>query len=108
MNIGDDDVPERARSTVVRTEPNGVLLFNSVSDEMFFVSNAAHRVFELCTGTLTVEQIEMVLTCHNDDLDSSTVREFLQQLVDRGILVVRKPQVIKAVYAPASDCSSSC
>lgn len=98
--LRDDDMLGVARSTVIREEPDSdrILLFNSVSDEMYLVPKHALQILKLCRGAFTVNQVERNLTVGSKGAESkherSLVRRFLQDLVDRNLVEVLIPEFV--------------
>lgn len=98
--LRDDDILATANSTVIREEEESdrILLFNSLSDEMYLVPKQALQVLKLCRGALTARQIEDALTVGSkesaEDEERTLVRRFLQQLVDRKLLEVLTPEIV--------------
>lgn len=50
-------LPVVNRDVIHRPERNGVLLFQVRTDEMHYISPDAYRLFQLCDGTHTLDQI---------------------------------------------------
>ena len=81
-----------SKSTVVRNNAENTVLFNSVTDEMYTISNNALGIIDLCDGEVTINQIETFISNTNKDFDTkegrTTLKRFFQEMVDRGILKV--------------------
>lgn len=63
--ITQESIPLRASQTTIRQDPNGVLLFQMATDQMYLAGPAAGAVFDLCDGTRSVRAIVAVLLEHN-------------------------------------------
>lgn len=87
--ISDDTIPILTRAVTVRREPNGFLLYQRETDELYFLSEAGYRLCEQFDGTRTVGELEQSVRWGNSQ-DSSQGREqfcgFLQSLADRSVI----------------------
>jgi hypothetical protein len=85
-----NEVPTRAAGVVVRAEPEGVLLFQGRTDQMYFTSPAAFALFSLCDGTRTICEIEDLVAVHDPRarLPQSRTRlgDFLEDLAARQLI----------------------
>jgi Coenzyme PQQ synthesis protein D (PqqD) len=90
-----DDIPTPTTACVARRQSSAYLFYNSRTDEMHLVPPTGFYVFQLCDGCNSVGDIESILGCNLgvDPKDLTTaVRNFLGDLVDRGILELANAQ----------------
>jgi hypothetical protein len=84
------EIPMRAAGVIVRTEPQGMLLFQGQTDQMYFTSPAGYALFSLCDGTRTVGEIEEIVCAR--DAGPWTVQartslgQFLEDLAERRLI----------------------
>ena len=62
--LAPDTIPLSCKEVVSRVEPEGVLLFQVRTDEMFFVSQGAFSLFLLCRGDSRVVGPLSTGTCY--------------------------------------------
>lgn len=79
--LADDSIVFAAPRVIARPESAGVLLFHVVSDEIYYVSRAGFELFARCRGGPRVKDLEAFA-------GRGDVRPYLQQLLDRGLIVV--------------------
>lgn len=80
-----------APGVVARPRGHQVLLFQSLSDEMFLVTQAGHGVIELCDGMRSVRAIATCVVAASSEPDKvvyGTVLQFLGSLVERNVLAI--------------------
>jgi hypothetical protein len=94
--LHDEDILVIAGSTVIREENDRILLFNSLSDEMYLIHKEALHVLELCQGVLTVRQISNLVRLAGEDRveNRELVKKFLRDLVYRKLLEVHVPEMV--------------
>jgi Coenzyme PQQ synthesis protein D (PqqD) len=76
-----DTVPLSAAEVVTRKDPRGRLLFHIGTDEMYFLSESAHLIFQLCDGTRTVRQIEDLIASGNPEWSGNDARTRVEDLL---------------------------
>lgn len=85
-----DALPVPCKDVVVRREPDGVLLFQVETDEMYFVPDGAFALFQLCDGTSTVGQIARLVASYRPEFASAegeaSVARFMDALADRHLI----------------------
>ena len=88
--LAPDTIPLSCKEVVSRVEPEGVLLFQVRTDEMFFVSQGAFSLFLLCNGSRTVEEIQGLLAHYQPELATQAgqeqVEQFLESLAKRRLV----------------------
>lgn len=75
---------------VAREQEDRILVYNVRTDEMHLIPPTGYYVYQLCDGLRTVGQLEREIAraIAGPDEVSIRVREFLEQLVARGILTI--------------------
>ncbi len=89
-----ESIPLRASQTIVRQDMNGVLLFQTATDQMYFVGPEAGVVFGLCDGTRAVRDIVDVLVSQNESWNhieaERSVVEIIDKLLSRRLIEIWK------------------
>lgn len=76
---------------VTREQQDRFLVYNVKTDEMHLIPPTGYYVYQLCDGLRSVGQLEQELAltiAAPDDEVSWRVRQFLEQLLTRGILTI--------------------
>ena len=76
---------------VVRPQERQYVVYNTRSDELYLLPQAAFYVYQLCNGINTVRDLEILLQnafTSNPEIFNEKLNEFLKKLLERGILEV--------------------
>ncbi len=94
-DISDNTVLQRSLHCVVREQEGQYLIYNNVSDELHLISPTGFFLFQICDGSTTVANIEILLALQLGEEALSgnlkpPVHLFLNKLLERGILEVKR------------------
>ena len=89
--IFDDTIPLLSKHVTARKEPNGVLLYQKETGELYFVSDGGYQVMELLGGSHTVHELEQQLSINGNqvsetDVGGLPIRVFVEQLANRTLV----------------------
>ncbi len=76
---------------VVRKQEDSYLVYNSKTDELHLIPPLGFYIYQLCDGLRTVSEIRQLLGIGIDTNPTSvknTLDDFIDQLVQRGILEI--------------------
>lgn len=80
--ITSETVPVRSKNVVTRKDADGVLLFQVLTDEMYFVPEAGYALLSLCDGSRTLAEIEELLARRQPELGTTEAREMITRFIN--------------------------
>ena len=85
-----DTIPIRSKDVLVRHDNGGILLFQTRTDEMHYVSNDVHEVLSLCDGARTVGEIGDLFAGEGSEVPCperrKPVERLIEELASRGVV----------------------
>jgi len=90
--LKDHNIPRKTSCCVVRPQEKQYVVYNTRTDELYLLPPTAFYIYQLCNGTYTVENLEMLLKDSFDETEMLKIRlrDFLMRLIERGILEVEE------------------
>jgi hypothetical protein len=91
MNFGADTIPMLRPDVIARDDPNGKLLFQISTDEMYLVDTPSFALLSLCDGQRTLMQIAGLVAdakgANTEDVVAA-VTPFFTELVHHGLIEI--------------------
>jgi hypothetical protein len=85
-----DTIPIRSKDVLIRRDGGGVLLFQTRTDEMYYVSDGVHEVLKLCDGARTIGEISDLFAGKGPESSCPDRREpvehLIEELTTRGVV----------------------
>ncbi len=85
-----ETIPIRSKDVLVRPDGGGVLIFQTRTDEMHYISREALEVLKLCDGARTVAEIGELFVGEAQEQPCPERREPIERLIEdlagRGVV----------------------